>query len=743
MAEETAKIRWTIVDEAPRLATFSLLPIIQPYIEESGVEIETRDISLVGRIVANFPEKLTEAQKQSDDLAFLGELAKTPEGNIIKLPNISASVPQLKAAIKELQAKGYKVPDYPEDPKNDAEKEIQTRYAMILGSAVNPVLREGNSDRRAAVAVKEFAKKNPHKMGLWSPDSKTHVASMTGGDFYGDEKSMTMTAAGDVKIELVGEDGHTTILMEKLALEAGEIFDTAVMRRKALREFYEAQIEDAKAKDVLLSLHLKASMMKVSDPILFGHAVYVYFKDVFKKHAATFSELGISPNMGLGDLYLKIEKLPADKKTEIEADIEATYENRPKPAMVNSDKGITNFHVPSDMIIDATMPAMIRESGKMWGPDGKLRDTKALIPDRTYAGVFQATIEDCIKNGALDPSTMGTVQNVGLMAKKAQEYGSHDKTFEMPVAGNVRVVDASGNTLIEVAVEAGDVFRGCQTKDAPIQNWVQLAVSRARLTGFPAVFWLDHKRAHDRQIIEKVNKYLPDNDTSGLNIHIMSPVDATTFSLKRVRQGQDTIAATGNVLRDYLTDLFPILELGTSAKMLSIVPLMNGGCMFETGASGSAPKHVQQFVEEGHLRWDSLGEFLAFAESLEFLGNTTGNIKAKLLAKTLGQANAKLLDERKSPSRVVNDIDNRGSHFYLALYWAQALGEQTEDVALKARFSKLAKALAENEAKINEELLAAQGKPVDVGGYYMPDFEKATAAMRPSATFNAILEAIA
>jgi isocitrate dehydrogenase len=743
MAEDTAKIRWTIVDEAPRLATFSLLPIIQSYIEGSGVVIETRDISLAGRIAATFSEKLTEAQKQSDDLAFLGELAKTPEGNIIKLPNISSSVPQLKAAIRELQMKGYEIPDYPEDPKNDAEKKIQTRYATILGSAVNPVLREGNSDRRAAVAVKEFARKNPHKMGPWRSDSKTHVASMTGGDFYGGEKSITMTAAGDVRIERVGEDGRTTVLMDKLTLEAGEIFDTALLSRKALREFYEAQMQDAKAKDVLLSLHLKATMMKVSDPIIFGHAVYVYFKDVFEKHRATFSDLGISPNMGLGDLYLKIEKLPAHKKTEIEDDIKAAYEKRPKPAMVNSDKGITNFHVPSDMIVDATMPAMIRESGKMWGPDGKLQDTKALIPDRTYAGVFQATIEDCIKNGAFDPSTMGTVQNVGLMAKKAQEYGSHDKTFEMPTAGNVRVVDASGNALIETAVEAGDVFRGCQTKDAPVQNWVKLTVSRAGLTGFPAVFWLDPERAHDRQLIEKVNRYLPDNDTAGLEIHIMSPVDATVFSLKRIRQGQDTIASTGNVLRDYLTDLFPILELGTSAKMLSIVPLMNGGCMFETGASGSAPKHVQQFVQEGHLRWESLGEFLALAESLEFLGNTTGNARAKLFAKTLGQANTKFLDERKSPSRVVKEIDNRGSHFYLALYWAQALGAQTEDTDLQARFSMLAKALAEKETKINEELLAAQGKTVDVGGYYMPDFKKATDAMRPSATFNAILEAFA
>ncbi|MFH2133062.1 MAG: NADP-dependent isocitrate dehydrogenase [bacterium] len=736
---KTAKIRWTIVDEAPRLATFSLLPIIESYIKGSGVEIETRDISLAGRIAANFPEYLTEKQKKSDDLAFLGELAKTPEGNIIKLPNISASVPQLKAAIKELQANGYKVPDYPEDPKTDEEKAIKAKYAKNLGSAVNPVLREGNSDRRAAVAVKEYAKKNPHRMGAWSKDSKTHVASMTGGDYYGNEKSVTMEKAGEVKIELVGKDGKTTVLMNKLALEAGEIMDAALMSRKALREFYEKEMQDAKKKDILLSLHLKATMMKVSDPIFFGHAVYVYFKDVFEKHAATFKELGVNPNMGLGDLYQKIEKLPAAKKAEIEADIKATYEKRPKLAMVNSDKGITNLHVSSDVIIDASMPAMIRESGKMWGADGKLHDTKALIPDRAYARVFQATIEDCIKNGAFDPSKMGTVQNVGLMAKKAEEYGSHDKTFEMPSAGTVRIVDASGKALLEMAVEEGDIFRGCQAKDAPIQNWVQLAVNRARLTGFPVVFWLDKERAHDRQIIEKVNKYLPDNDTKGLEIHIMSPADATTFSLQRVRKGQDTIAATGNVLRDYLTDLFPILELGTSAKMLSIVPLMKGGGMFETGAGGSAPKHVQQFQEEGHLRWDSLGEFLAFAESLEFLGNTTGNAKAKLFAKTLGVANTKFLDQGKNPSRVVNEIDNRGSHFFLALYWAEALAAQSEDADLKKRFTKIAKELAENEAKITAELLAAQGKPVDVGGYYIPDFKKATAAMRPSATFNAIV----
>ena len=740
MAEE--KIRWTITDEAPRLATFSLLPIIQSYLQGSGIDVETRDISLAGRVVANFPERLTDEQKQSDDLAYLGELAKTPEGNIIKLPNISASIPQLKAAIKELQEKGYNVPDYPEDPKNDEEKEIKERYAKNLGSAVNPVLREGNSDRRAATAVKEFAKKNPHKMGVWSSDSKTHVASMPSGDYKGSEKSMTMDQAGEVKIEFVGNDGSTKVLMEKLALEAGEIIDAAVMSKKALRDYAEAEMQDAmKHDDLLLSLHLKATMMKVSDPIFFGHVVEVYFKDVFEKHAATFKELGITARMGLGDLYLKIESLPADKKAEIEADIQATYAKRPKLAMVNSDKGITNLHVSSDVIIDASMPAMIRESGKMWGPDGKLYDTKALIPDRAYASVFQSTIEDCKKNGAFNPSTMGTVQNVGLMAKKAQEYGSHDKTFEAPGAGTIRIVDASGSVLLEQAVEEGDVFRGCQAKDAPIENWVQLAVNRAKLTGFPVVFWLDKERAHDAELIKKVEKYLPGIDTTGVEIHTMSPFDATTFSLERVRKSQDTIAATGNVLRDYLTDLFPILELGTSAKMLSIVPLMKGGGMFETGAGGSAPKHVQQFVEEGHLRWDSLGEFLAFAESLEHLGNTAGNAQAKLLAKTLGEANTKFLDERKSPSRVVNEIDNRGSHFFLALYWAQALAKQTDDASLQARFSKLAKELEEKEAKIAQELLDAQGKPVDIGGYYVPDPDKAGPAMRASATFNSILAA--
>lgn len=742
MTTPEAKIIYTKTDEAPALATYSFLPIVKAVTEAAGITVETRDISLAGRIIANFPENLTAGQRQSDDLAELGELAKTPQANIIKLPNISASVPQLKAAIKELQEKGYQIPDYPDDPQNDAEREIKARYAKNLGSAVNPVLREGNSDRRAAAAVKEFAKKNPHRMGAWSADSKTHVASMSGGDYRGSETSTTVTEAGAARIEFAGGDGNTTVLKEKVPLEAEEVIDAAVMGRRALREYYEEQMQEAKQSGVLLSLHLKATMMKVSDPIFFGHAVSVYFKDVFEKHASTFAELGVNPNLGLGALYTSIAKLPAAKKAEIEADIQACYQNRPELAMVNSDLGITNLHVSSDVIIDASMPAMIRESGKMWGPDGKLHDTKALIPDRSYSGVYQATIDDCKKHGAFDPATMGTVQNIGLMAKKAEEYGSHDKTFEAPGSGTIRVVDGSGRTLLEQPVEEGDVFRMCQVKDAPIQDWVKLAVTRARATGYPIVFWLDQERAHDAQLIEKINRYLPNHDTSGLEIHVMAPTEATRFSLERIRAGKDTISVTGNVLRDYLTDLFPILELGTSAKMLSIVPLMNGGGLFETGAGGSAPKHVQQFVQEGHLRWDSLGEFLALAESLEHLGNTFKNEKAKILARTLGQANAKFLDNRKSPSRKVNELDNRGSHFYLALYWAQALAEQTEDKDLQARFSGLARTLEENEAKILEELMAAQGKPVDLGGYYVPDFEKTTKAMRPSATFNAALSAI-
>ncbi len=737
MAE--SKIRWTKVDEAPGLATYSLLPIIQSYLKDSGIEIEVRDISLAGRVIANWPEKLTDEQKQSDDLAFLGELAKTPEGNIIKLPNISASVPQLKATIKELQDKGYNVPDYPDEPKNDEEAAIKERYSKNLGSAVNPVLREGNSDRRSATAVKEFAKKNPHRMGEWSSASKTEVISMTEGDYFGSEVSTTVEAACNVDIVLEGTDGNKTVLKEKLALEAGEVIDAAVMQRKALRDYIEKAINNV-PEGVLLSAHLKATMMKVSDPIFFGHIVSVYFKDVFEKHAATFKEIGVNPNMGLGDLYTRIGTLPADKKAEIEADIAATYEKRPKLAMVNSDKGITNLHVSSDVIIDASMPAMIRESGKMWGPDGELYDTHALIPDRSYARVFQATVEDCKKNGAYNPATMGTVQNIGLMAKKAEEYGSHDKTFEVEASGTVKVIDDSGKVLLQQNVTEGDVFRMCQVKDAPIQDWIKLAVSRGKLTGYPVTFWLNKERAHDAELIKKLDKYLPDHDTSGLEILTMSPGDATAYAVDRVRKSQDTIAATGNVLRDYLTDLFPILELGTSAKMLSIVPLMAGGGLFETGAGGSAPKHVQQFEEEGHLRWDSLGEFLAFAESLEHLGNTQNNAQAKLLAKTLGEANTKFLDERKSPSRVVNEIDNRGSHFYLAMYWAEALAAQNEDAALQARFQKVSGLMKENEGKINDELMAAQGKSVDVGGYYKPDFDKATTAMRASATLNDIVD---
>ena len=701
MTQENSKIMWTKVDEAPALATYSLLPIIQTYLKGSGVEVELRDISLAGRIIANFPENLTEGQRLPDELASLGELAKTPEANIIKLPNISASIPQLKAVVKELQDHGYSVPDYPEDPQSDGEKEIRDRYARVLGSAVNPVLREGNSDRRAAAPVKEFARKNPHRMGKWSSESATHVASMADGDYRGSEKSVTIPAPCEAKIEFVAEDGSATVLKEGLPLEEGEVIDAAVMSRRALREFYEKQMQDAKEKDVLLSLHLKATMMKVSDPVFFGHAVFVYFKDVFEKHAATLQKLGVNPNLGLGDLEAKVATLPEEEKAAIETDIQACYQSRPRLAMVNSDKGITNLHVPSDVIIDASMPAMIRESGKMWGPDGELYDTKAMIPDRSYAGVYQATIEDCLEHGQFDPTVMGTVQNVGLMAKKAEEYGSHDKTFESPGKGAIRVVDSSGSSLLEQPVDEGDVFRMCQVKDAPIQDWIKLAVNRARLSGHPVVFWLDRERGHDAQLIVKLDKYLPDHDTSGLEIHTMSPAEATRFSLDRVRAGKDTISATGNVLRDYLTDLFPILELGTSAKMLSIVPLMNGGGLFETGAGGSAPKHVQQFVAEGHLRWDSLGEFLAFAESLEHLGNSKGNDKARLFAKTLGQANARFLAERKSPSRVVNEIDNRGSHFYLALYWAQALAEQSEDAALQARFGPIAKVLEENEAKIS------------------------------------------
>lgn len=735
----TARIDWTKTDEAPALATYSLLPIVQAFTRAAGIVIEARDISLAGRIIANFPENLSAAQKIPDELAALGELATRPEANIIKLPNISASVPQLQAAIRELQSQGYNIPDYPENPQNDAEKEIRARYGKVLGSAVNPVLREGNSDRRAALAVKNFARKHPHRMGKWSPDSKTHVAHMSGGDFYGSEKSITVGEAGPVRIEFVGTDGKVTVLKEKTALLAGEVIDASVMDCRALRAFYEEQIADAKRQGVLLSLHLKATMMKISDPVLFGHAVTVFFKDVFDKHAATIRELGANANNGFGDLLSKIATLPEAKRKEIEADIQACYQARPELAMVDSDKGITNLHVPSDVIVDASMPPMIRDGGKMWGADGKLHDTKAMIPDRCYAGVFQAVIDDCKKNGALDPVTMGSVPNVGLMAQKAEEYGSHDKTFEASGSGVIRVVDTAGKVLLEQKVGQGDIFRMCQTKDAPIRDWVKLAVTRARLSNTPAIFWLDKNRGHDAQIIAKVEKYLKEHDTSSLDISIMAPADACRTSLERIRQGKDTISVTGNVLRDYLTDLFPILELNTSAKMLSIVPLMNGGGLFETGAGGSAPKHVQQFREEGYLRWDSLGEFLALAVSLEHLAQTFNNGKAQVLAETLDLANGRILENNKSPSRKVGEIDTRGSHFYLALYWAQALAEQGRDKELQAKFAPLARALTENEAKINAELIAAQGSPVDMGGYYQPDFSKISRAMRPSETFNAAL----
>ncbi|CAG4882692.1 Isocitrate dehydrogenase [NADP] [Georgfuchsia toluolica] len=739
MTTQISKIIWTKVDEAPALATYSLLPIVQAFTSAAGVVVETRDISLAGRIIANFPENLTASQRIADELAELGELTQKPEANIIKLPNVSASLPQLKTAIKELQSQGYKVPDYPEDPKSDAEKEIKARYSKVLGSAVNPVLREGNSDRRAAASVKQYARNHPHKMGAWSADSKTHVAHMTGGDFYGSEKSVTVAEAGSFRIEFVGDDGKTTVLKDKTPLLAGEIIDAAVMSRRALREFYAAQIEDSRKQDIMLSLHLKATMMKVSDPIMFGHAVTVFFKDVFDKHAAVIKELGVNVNNGLGDLIAKIAKLPEAQRAAIEADIQACYKARPELAMVNSDKGITNLHVPSDIIVDASMPAMIRDSGKMWGTDGKLHDTKAMIPDRCYARIYQEAIDDCKKHGAVDPKTMGSVPNVGLMAQQAEEYGSHNKTFEIAGNGVVRAVDATGKVLLEQKVEQGDIFRMCQAKDAPIQDWVKLAVARARATGAPAIFWLDKARGHDAQIILKVEKYLKDHDTSGLDIRIMTPEDAIRLSLERIRAGKDTISVTGNVLRDYLTDLFPILELGTSAKMLSIVPLMKGGGLFETGAGGSAPKHVQQFQQEGYLRWDSLGEFLALAVSLEHLAQTFKNPKAQVLADTLDQANGKILDNNRSPARKVGEIDNRGSHFYLALYWAQALAAQSKDKDLQARFAPLAKKLADNEAKINAELLGAQGKPQDIGGYYHPDFEKASKAMRPSTTLNAAL----
>jgi isocitrate dehydrogenase len=735
----TQKIIYTLTDEAPALATYSLLPIVQAYTKAAGIAVETRDISLAGRILANFPEHLGANQKIADELTALGELTLKPEANIIKLPNVSASNPQLKAAIKELQSQGYKVPDYPEDPKTDAEKNIKARYGKVLGSAVNPVLREGNSDRRAAASVKQYARKHPHKMGKWSSDSKTRVAHMNSGDFYGSEKSLTLPEATTARIEFVGKDGKTSVLKEKLPLKAGEIVDAAVMSRRALRQFYTEQIEAARKERVLLSLHLKATMMKVSDPIMFGHAVSVFFKHAFDKHGELFKQIKVNVNNGFGDLEAKVFALPEAQRKPVVETIANCFRNQPPLAMVNSDKGITNLHVPSDVIIDASLPPMIRDGGKMWDAEGKPYDTLAMIPDRCYAGVYVATVEDCKKNGALDPATMGSVPNVGLMAQKAEEYGSHDKTFEISGDGVVRIVDTNGKVLLEQAVEQGDIFRACQTNDAPVQDWVKLAVTRACLSNTPAIFWLDRKRAHDMQIIAKVEKYLKNHDTSGLDIQIMEPADACRFTLARIRQGKDTISVTGNVLRDYLTDLFPILELNTSAKMLSIVPLMNGGGLFETGAGGSAPKHVQQFQEEGYLRWDSLGEFLALGVSLEHLAQKFGNAKAQVLAETLDQANARILDNNKSPARKVGELDNRGSHFYLALYWAQALAAQSKDKELQTRFAPLAKTLSDKEAKINEELIAAQGNPVDLGGYYHPDFDKVSKAMRPSATFNAAL----
>jgi len=736
------KIIWTQTDEAPALATYSLLPIIKAFTKGTGISVEARDISLAGRILATFPENLTEEQRVPDVLAQLGELTLLPEANIIKLPNISASIPQLKEAITELQDKGFNVPDYPEVATTDAEKAIQTRYAKVLGSAVNPVLREGNSDRRAPLAVKNFAKKNPHKLGAWTPDSKADVASMNGGDFYGNEQSIVMDDGGPFTIELAGKDSKTTILKDGLTAAPGEILDGTFMSVKALRKFYEEQIEDARNNGQLLSVHLKATMMKVSDPILFGHAVSVFFKDVFEKHAAALKEAGVNPNLGLGDLYKKIQSLPDAKRAEIEADIKATYGKRPALAMVDSDNGITNLHAPNDVIVDASMPVVVRDSGRMWNADGKLQDTKALIPDRCYSTFYKEIIENCKKFGALNPATMGSVPNVGLMAQKAEEYGSHPTTFEIPFDGTVRVVDAAGRVLMQHEVETGDVWRMSRAKDIPVQDWVRLAVRRARATGAPAVFWLDDKRAHDANIIAKVRKYLKDHDMDGLEIRIMDPVQAMRYTLERIRKGLDTISVTGNVLRDYLTDLFPILEIGTSAKMLSIVPLLAGGGLFETGAGGSAPKHVQQFAKEGYLRWDSLGEFSALAASLEHLALTFKNDKAQILADALDQAIAKFLDNNKSPARKVGQIDNRGSHFYLALYWAQALAEQSRDADLKARFAAIASQLTANEAKINEELLAAQGRPVDLGGYYRPDFEKASKAMRPSGTFNGIIDGL-
>ena len=737
-----ATIIYTETDEAPALATYSLLPIVQAFTRAAGVAVESRDISLSGRIIANFPEQLTAAQQLGDALAELGDLVQAPGANIIKLPNISASIPQLKAAIKELQTSGYDIPDYPEDPANDGEQAIKARYARVLGSAVNPVLREGNSDRRVAAPVKAYAKKHPHSMGAWSSDSQSHVVSMSAGDFYASEKSAVVASAGELKITLTTAAGETQVLKEAVPVLAGEVIDASVMNRNKLCAFFEDAMQAAKAQGMLLSLHMKATMMKVSDPIIFGHAVRVYYQDVFAKHAATFARLGVDTRNGVGDVYARIADLPDDQRTEIESDLQAVYKTRPELAMVNSDKGITNLHVPSDVIVDASMPAMIRSSGQMWGPDGKLHDTSAMIPDRNYAGIYQVVIDFCKQHGAFDVTTMGSVSNVGLMAQQAEEYGSHDKTFEMPAAGVVRVTDAAGNTLLEHPVEQGDIWRMCQTKDLPIRDWVKLAVNRARLTGQPAVFWLDENRAHDANLIDKVEAYLDDHDTRGLEIRIQSPVEAIRYTLERVKAGKDTISVTGNVLRDYLTDLFPILELGTSAKMLSIVPLLAGGGLFETGAGGSAPKHMQQLLEENHLRWDSLGEFLALAVSLEDLAQKTGNSKVVALAAALDKANSRFLSNNKSPSRKTGELDTRGSHFYLAMYWAQALAEQDADRDLQASFAPIAKQLADNEQTIVDELNNAQGKPAEIGGYYRPDRELTARIMRPSATLNAVIDAM-
>ncbi len=742
MSEQKPTIIYTYTDEAPALATYSLLPIIKVFSEACNINVEIRDISLSSRIIANFPDFLSDEQKQSDDLLELGELTQDPMANIIKLPNISASVPQIKAVVKELQKKGYPLPEYPEEPANEQEQEIKARYDKVKGSAVNPVLREGNSDRRAPASVKNYARNNPHPMGAWSVDSKSHVVSMQSGDFFESEQSTTVDAPTIVRIRHLTLDNTETVLREGIALKAGEVIDASCMNRNALCEFLKEVIDDAKPQGVLMSLHLKATMMKVSDPIIFGHAVAVYYRDVFKKHAEKFELLGVDPNNGIGDVYTKISNLPENERAEIEADIQACYSNRPEMAMVDSDRGITNLHVPSDVIIDASMPAALRSSGQMWGPDGKLHDIQAIIPDRCYAGVYQEVIDFCKANGAFDPASMGSVSNVGLMAQKAEEYGSHDKTFEVPANGTIRVEDADGNTLLVHQVEQGDIWRMCQVKDEPIQDWIKLAVARAQLTNTPAVFWLNEERAHDVELIKKVNKYLPNYDTSSLEINIMAPAEATRFSLERVKEGKDTISVTGNVLRDYLTDLFPILELGTSAKMLSIVPLMNGGGLFETGAGGSAPKHVQQFEGENHLRWDSLGEFMALTASLEHLAEVTGNERAQVLSNSLDRAIGKLLGNNKSPSRKVNELDNRGSHFYLAMYWAQALAEQSIIEELQERFKPALVRLMANEEKIVKQLNAVQGVPMDIGGYYKPNPVLAAAAMRPSVTFNEIMENI-